>query len=326
MISKKESKGTPTGPGDDVKLLHRVGAWISGLSGSLAGLTAIVYVFGYIATIWSNRLLGLGFDFLERDAFVYVAIGGNIAYSTAPYLLGAFIAVKLAVRLARVLWRWTGGRLESENRVRRAFQSLAPYGPLLATVLMALVFTYTVSQHLREAQEVRDILFAEQGEFDKWTAEVQRALIDQNREFLADRFDLLAWWASLAVALGLLAAPALAARRRITVLSVAAVLFLLASTLTLPMGYGVYIMSTHRAPVVALHADGGTSPILPARLIAQSDRGMLFWEECSKDLVWMAPGTITALTLDKPAPLLRKPDCSAHQANSETPATEGQSL
>lgn len=120
-------------------MLKQFGTFIGWLSGSLAGISAIFYGLGFIATMAEDRLLGIGFAFAIREPEFYLERGGSLAMRTLIPGLGPVLGLVLGAAALR----WIIGKLDLAERdeiapVWRLVESAAPRATAIAMLVVAL--------------------------------------------------------------------------------------------------------------------------------------------------------------------------------------------
>lgn len=120
------------------ELLKRSGGLLAGLSGSIAGISALLYAAGFIATKSADQTLGIEFEFAARDPVFYIRRGGLMLTRIAVLAVGPAVAVIVVLELMR-----RGGRrlgTLAPGAAETASSLAAPLkAPAASLVMVALV-------------------------------------------------------------------------------------------------------------------------------------------------------------------------------------------
>lgn len=281
------------------------------LGGSLAGLTAILYVCGYLITTAHTYMLGLhglvdfGKDYflLEGAKFVLAVVIGVAQVIIGP---GPILAMALVTPLALAVILAKGPLIRAWNRLKEWYEPrsnvawmtalrFSLYCVLLITCsviafrsLSAISFHLQISDLLysavddatckREAIGVRDALLC--GRF----AEPQLAFNRQLWSVItlmvlsSIAWHLVSKWRWRAWLIGPL-------------VFVTGLLFLM-----LPMEFGVLLKPT-RYPLVLVQteASAGHGPTRGLFLIDRSDKGLTAWDPATRRVLWIPVGDVTRM-------------------------------
>ncbi len=139
-----EKTDAPAPSGGVLAALRTLGATVAWLSGSIAGIGAIFYAFGYLATLANLHLLGLDLLALHYEPTFYIQRGAGFlllsGMDIGQFWFGLFVAAALGLLGWRLVGR-RGWRLASHQPIRslnrhRAVWAVVAYLALL--VLLAL--------------------------------------------------------------------------------------------------------------------------------------------------------------------------------------------
>ena len=190
-------------------MLKQFGALLAWFSGSVAGVSAVLYAFGFIATKAADQVLGVGFEFASRDPVVYIGRGGSVVMRTVLYSVWGVLAV-IAVAAA-IRWGYVklGGSERAWLGTARRWAGGAA-APTAALTMIVLVFAGLAVCVLPTLQ-VGGLLFAEKMSEQACTgkSDLVKALLSQNRPALG------AWFNIFAICVGLVAGLGIIARSRL---------------------------------------------------------------------------------------------------------------
>lgn len=282
-------------------MLKQFGALIAWLSGSVAGISAILYALGFIATKSADQVLGVGLDFASRDPFDYVARGGSVVMRTVIISMGPVLVVMALASLFRRGYARSGlGKRQSLDMVRRwGGVAAAPTTALTMIVLVFAGLTYCVLPAL----QVEGLLFAEAKPLDGCNdgGDIAAAILSQDRAVLGYWFNLFAVCIGLVTGLGIIARSRLALEGQRIWLTFAGVAGLLA-LVGVPIAYGALVVQAS-APDVWINAspnDGAST----TRMLSRSDSGVLVWLEDKRKVQWINVSRIDNLTIGRDRPIL----------------------
>jgi hypothetical protein len=295
-----------------MKLLRGIAVALGWLSGSLAGIGAVVYACGYLITRAQLHLFGVsGFFPLSADHFMqegakFLVVIGQRAIET---LLGvvAFALVVLAVFL--VVWlplmRWLPSlRLDLVNARARVMAAVAriherlPWSPAFSIYLVLLVLLVWLLETYRTRfaapLEVSNILHltlpppagdSAERRITGWLlAEDWRRL----EMYFTDLLDaetrvilllIAAWHVSAALA------------RRVALLT-PFVIALALYTLYLPMAYGVLMRPTSYNIVMLHFRERSTEPPALFFLLSNTDQEFVVWDANVRTVLWVPKGEV----------------------------------
>lgn len=281
-------------------MLKQFGTFIAWLSGSLAGITAGLYAFGFVATIGADELLGMTPGLNSRDAGFYIGRGGNLVMRT---VIIAMWPALLVVTLGALV-SWAGHRFgraadERPGLLRRAARAAALPAASLAMFALAFVgLTYFIDPAL----DARNLLFASEVPPEACRARdpLTMAIFAQERDSLGLWFAGMAALAGTVAGLGALSRARLVEAGQGVWLSVASIAAFL-TLVEVPLAYGVLAVETAPPPVrVEPPPDGQTDGL---RLLARSADGILVWLEDERLVRWISSREISSFTVGAGAPI-----------------------
>ena len=294
------------------------------LGGSLAGLTAILYVCGYLITTAHIYTLGLyGLVDFSKDYFllegakfvlaIVISIAQTIIGPTSILAAMVLAPIALAIILTKGPLARTWKRLAAwyephENPAWTAAAGFVLYCALLITgATIAFESLRAISFHL----QIADLLYStvDPGKCRSELIQVRDAFLCGRFAALRSAFSTQLWSALKLVALSCIAWYVVGRWRwrawLISPLAFVTVLLIL----MLPMEFGALLRPT-RYPVVRVqlddHAPG--SPVRDQFLIDRNERGFTVWDPSTHRVTWIPAGNIARIEtiavrelFDKPA-------------------------
>lgn len=276
-------------------MLKQFGALIAWISGSLAGISAVLYALGFVATKAADQVLGIGFDFATRDPVFYVARGSSMVMRTV--LISVWPALAVIGVAALVRWAWNarpdGSERAPMSPLRRVCR--AALAPTVSLAMLVLSFA-ALSAFVIPALEFEGLLFTAP---DPARDCVQpngliTALMLQDHETLDRNFTLYALCAGLITGAGIATRNRLLQERPRAWLALAG----LAGFLTLvgiPIAYGSLVVEA-AAPSVSVKPMPAEAA-MAMRLLARSNSGALIWLEAKREVLWISARAIESLTI-----------------------------
>lgn len=317
---KKQSQAGTFGAFDIVSGLKGFLVWIGG---SLAGMTAILYVCGYLITtahIYTLGLYGLvdfskDYFLLEGAKFVLtIVIGIAQAVINPVSILVAMILtpVALAIILARGSLSRAWKRLEAWYVPHTGSSWVVAvrfvvYCTLLITgATIAFETLRAISFHL----QIADLLYSvvDPGKCRSDLLQVRDAFLCGRYESLRSAFNTQLWSTLKLVALTSIAWCVVARWRWRAWLIGPLVFVTVLLILILPMEFGALLRST-RYPVVRIQTDetASRSPARDQFLIARNDRGVTVWDPMTRHIAWIPAGDIVRMETIAVRELFEKP-------------------
>lgn len=291
-----------------MNLLKSVTLAIGWLSGSLAGLGAILYAFGYLITRAQLNLLGIeGLLAYSTDHFIQE--GAKFVIVVAELIIRVLLVLALIVFLVRgsvylLLRARAGARLV---RLRSAFASanvnlkalhqhvpwpleVSCYGLLLCVLLFLHFFYY--GQEFAAPLDVSNVLYLAVTSSTPMDSITKSVLV-------ADSEQLQAYFRKLVggevyVALLFFVAWRLTSRLKLHRWLITPFLAtLILYTLYLPMAYGVLVRPT-RYNLITLHfvADTPVTKSGSFFLLNKSDQEFIVWDAALKRVLWIPKGAV----------------------------------
>ncbi len=271
-----------------------LGGAITWLSGAIAGIVAIFYAFGYLATISNLRMLGLEFGSLHYDHTFYVQRGASFlllsVVETAPYLFFVFslmLVILFTALGSRLLYQRLAMRLSfpSVTGHRGTWQAVAYAGLLLLLALQ-------VSTHLQypEWMAVSDILRSA-GDEGSAGGSIREWILSGNERLLQDQFTYLANQQVLIGALLFFAWRVSRAWRWGVLLTAPFAVVFVISTCYLAIEYGTLALPIkfREALIPDPHpAQAVGAPLIKMYLLNQIESGSEFWDPHHRRIEWIA--------------------------------------
>jgi hypothetical protein len=295
---KADAPAAPPGAGM-MSGLRTLGAAVAWLSGSLAGIGAIFYACGYLATLANLHLLGLELLALHYEPTFYIQRGAGFllvsAMAIGQFWFGLFIAAALGFLGWRLLGR-RGRRLLAHRPFRglaghRALWAVAAYLALLMLLALQLRAHFLFPEDLAvsgvlyplpdgaAASPIRDWLLA-----GKDGLLQDRYAILVNQQVVIGVLLLLAWLLHRAWRWnGLTIAPF-------------AVVFAI-SLAWLPLEYGKLALP-NKFPQIAIRyekpAEGAGGQAASIYLLNKTDNEFVLWDAAQRKIVWVPSRDVAA--------------------------------
>jgi hypothetical protein len=295
-----------------MNIFRGVAVFIGWLTGSLAGIAAILYVFGYLISIAQLHLLGLDAQFFGYANPYYVQEGGKFLISVGQYLGDIFLNLLIAVAiftfpiliiLMIVLFFKREKLREYRDRWKNNMNKIGEKWPLLwrglaFTLLLILLFYLSADpQSFNDPLEISNLLFtSESHQTTSDTADkIRSLLIKGETESLKTYFlDCLLFELKAGILLFLAWLVTSPWRLRLLAISPFVIIFML-YTIFLPMLYGV-LNYQMKFPVINLSSD---NEMLLNRsgnlyLINKTDGEFILWDCSKKEVLWVPQSEIKA--------------------------------
>lgn len=286
---------------DGRSVLKEIGGLVAWVSGSIAGISAVLYAIGFLATKSSESVLGIGLDFTDQDHFTLVARGASVIARTAIYGVWPALALIGLVRLGR----WAIGRWRGEG-AEATLAAMARYlVPVAAVAILVIVFL-ALRFHVADALGVKGMLFTAPAVAEACPVDDLRlAVLAQNVGVLQSSFAAFALW------IGLLAGIAIVIRGRIVAPENRFWLFVAGTgtglaLIATPLAYGAQILEKKAAPVVLAPAPADDPGAM--RLLSRAGDGILVWLEDRHEVRWIARANVSEMTIG-PAETIRVVGC-----------------
>ncbi|NVK41741.1 MAG: hypothetical protein HWE39_10915 [Oceanospirillaceae bacterium] len=281
-------------------MLKQFSAFLAWLSGSLAGIGAVLYALGFIATYAADQLLGISFAFSSRDPVFYMGRGASLIMRTLIIAVWPLLALVVLAASAR----WLSKRLAIAQRAGNGTQhwvsAIAAPAASLAMMALALLELGIVVPAL----DVPSLLFLDIADFEQacLTANaLEAAVLSQKGPELSIWFSWLALCAGGVAGLGCLARSSLSREGQAVWLSVAGLAGFLTLTLV-PIGYGLLAVRVS-APEIWITPPQNENAG-PVRLLSRSADGILVWMEEKRVVQWVSNHLIDTLTVGPRQPLI----------------------
>lgn len=293
------------------------------IGGALAGLTAILYVCGYLITtahIYTLGLYGLvdfGKDYflLEGAKFVLAVVIGLAQALIRPTLILLVAVLLVPITIAAIFVRNPLDRYRhflDQHRVLSRWLTVmrvAVYGVLLiACAAIAYESLLAISWHL----QIADLLYSLPPDDCQATAlQIRDAFLCGHSAVLRAAFDDQLWSALQLIGLSYLA-WLVVARWRWRAWLIGPLLFVtVLVTLLLPMEFGVLLKPT-RYPLVRIELDPQRPAARYRFLIDRSEQALTVWDPRTRRVLWIPAGdvvrmeTVAVAELFEPVPKPRR--------------------
>jgi len=280
------SDTTPSGARTFAADIQTIGAAIAWLSGAVAGLGAIFYAFGYLASVSYVRMLGLQLSNLHYDHTFYVQRGAGffllLVWETAPYLFLVSV-LALLILFTFLGLRWVCQRLEISAPFRRLSGNQIRWLGI-AYVTLLLLLGLQVSTHLWDPESIATSgVLQSSPDQESATGAVRALIVSGKEDLLHNQFAYLATQQVWIGALLLLAwSVCRACRWRVLLMAPFAMVFV-TSTFYLALQYGVLALPvTFREAAIPAE-----DPSAKVYLLNQVESGSVFWDPRHRQARWM---------------------------------------
>jgi hypothetical protein len=280
-------------------MLKHLGGLVGWVSGSVAGLSAMLYAIGFLATKASDDVLGIGFDFTSQDHFEYVARGSSVIARTA--ILGGIAAVCLL----GVVWlgRWVGQAMWLSERavIGRVLEWVDGWVPVLCAIALLAGFLLSFGAFVKPAMDAGGLLFLTGADAGLCNGHpILRAVITQDIRSSGAAFNMYALVAGLILCLGFLIHKRLLEPSNRFWLVIGAIGVGLTILMT-PVAYGI-LAHEKLAPEVELSPAPDPDPGR-MRLLSRAGDGVLVWLEERHQVRWISKKKIEIMTVGREEPI-----------------------
>ncbi|MBM9593893.1 hypothetical protein [Roseitranquillus sediminis] len=287
----------PDHTGLPMELVKAFGKLLGWLSGVLAGITAVLYAFGFIATVTHQGMLGLELANTSREPLWYLGLGAQIA---ARWALQAMLALMLVLVLGETV-RWLSRRARAEaaaepGRIARTARWLDRQTPWGIAVLALFLIGYMMSA-FGGALGIRGLLFAAPEAICTRDG-VVGDIVAADLRSLSSRADQVVFFAVAALGICGYAVPRLAAGQA------GALPLLICGAVTLqavgavPSAHGLFVLRPELRSLAA-EGDGIGAHGEALYLLARTEDGLWAWEPGTQRLHWFAGGSYSHLRIGR---------------------------
>jgi hypothetical protein len=293
-----------------MNIFRGVAVFVGWLTGSLAGIGVILYVFGYLITIAQLHLLGLDAQFFGYGNPHYIQEGGKFLISLGQYLGDIFLNLLITIviitfpilMILMIMLFFKREKLrEYWNRWKNKLSKIDEKWPLLwrglaFTLLLFLLFYLSADpESFNDPLEISNLLFTtESHQATSDTADkIRSLLIRGDAESLKGYFlDCLLFELKAGILLFLAWLVTSPWQLRLLAISPFVIIFML-YTIFLPMLYGV-LNYQMKFPAINLTSD---NEILLKRsgnlyLINKTNGEFILWDCAQKEVLWIPQGEI----------------------------------
>lgn len=264
--------------------MQTVGGALAWLSGAVAGIGAVFYAFGYIASIGYARMLGVEIGELRYDYTFYLQRGGRLFLSliveTAPYVFCVLVVILGAMAVWQGLRSW----LVNARIVQRLIQCGVNWRVVLYTGLF-LFLALQLSTHLSypEWMTVSGVLRGP-ADMEPAAKTLREWIVSDNGELLRNQFTYLALQHLWIGTLLLLAWRVCCAQRWGVLMMAPFGLVFLMSTVYLALDYGTLMLPTKFQKVeVSRHNETATMYFMN-----QLEERYGLWNPCAQKIEWIS--------------------------------------
>lgn len=290
-----------------MEFLKRFGVFVGWLSGSVAGLAALLYAIGFIATLANLSVLGVDFFLIGYDSVFFIARGANailyLALALGDFLLliaPVFVIVPPLVLGVRALHQRLAGHRShlgerTQERLRQGALALAYLG-LLAYLYFAL---HRYVGEFSAYASIAGLLFNPAGAAAGKGALALPALC--SADIAQGRLRVLMVVAAGAAVVTLLAIRITRGWRFRGLLLTPFVVILVIFAFLLPATYGALLVQRSLAPV-RITAPSATTP-RDYDLISKTGSEFVLWDPAEKRVVWMPASAVSIAAIGHKEPL-----------------------
>ncbi len=269
---------------DLVGPLKAVGKFIGWLSGSLAAITGVLYGLGYLVTLSNLYSLGLNFYLFDFDPSLYLTRGANfVLYFTRWFfqtLLYLIVLISPLLVLGFVVYRY---RARINERVPAKGRAAVDYVRKRPVIWRGLLFAVLVAVLALDVwdrfENFNEILGQSHSLFDPQESGPRESgqVILFYQLFLIEAAVLLylAWRVTAVWRFGVLMAAPFA-------------LVLAMSVVTLPMIYGILVISNEYPAIRVITGDpGGETRSSELYLLSKTDNEFILWDSNNRKVLWL---------------------------------------
>jgi hypothetical protein len=291
-----------------MEILKQLGAFMGWVSGVIAGISAVLYVFGFVATTAHQSMLGLNWGVVSRDTLWYLGVGGQVI---ARWTLLAFLVFLLVIVAGEVILRGVRWAKARNGRILGWLAGPARWFDRHVVWFIALL-VMAVGERLMESLEsilaVRGLLFLDPETLCSRDGIVSE-LVDNNIEALRARASTVALYSALAIGIVAYAVPRFIAGDRPAIPLLVCIAVGINSLFAIPIAHGICIIEPRWR---ALAGQGGAIGDYPGGrlwLLARTADGVWAWEPAERRVHLFTIGPIGQLNIGR-ADRIRDVACS----------------
>lgn len=308
-----------------MNILKATTKFIGWLSGSLAGIGALLTLLGYLVTAAHGRLLGLDITLLGFNPEYYFRQGGNFLFYIVdalsqrillPILVIFLIppSLFLAVDLFPEGGRFHGGVAAWKAKFHHLFSRYGNNLKIISFLLLVAMLFLQLGPDLDgfiRPLKISDLIHeAERPGPNSLLLDdpIARALIHNQRDVLKKHFFFLLM-SLFRAGLYLYIVWHVTLNRRFRTLLVApfVIIFWLYAVF-LPMNYGVLLVKSEFPPI-SVESKQSSAAAGKGRffLLNKTDKAFILWNVDARKIIWVPVGEIGAAEIDRGQPLWSKP-------------------
>jgi hypothetical protein len=280
--------------------LRTLGAAVAWLSGSLAGIGAIFYACGYLATLANLHLLGLDLLALHYEPTFYIQRGAGFLLVSAMAIGQFWFVVFVTAALVFLGWRLLRGR-SRRLATRQPFRALAGRRAVWAvaaylTLLVLLALQLRAHFLFPEDLAVSGVLYPAAGG-GAAASPIRDWLLSGKEGLLQERYAI---FVNQQVVIGVLLLLAWLLHRawRWSGLTIAPFAVVFAISLAwLPLEYGKLALP-NKFPQIAIRyekpAEGAGGQAAAVYLLNKTDSEFVLWDAAQRKIVWVPSRNVAA--------------------------------
>lgn len=312
-----------------MNILKAVAKFIGWLSGSLAGIGAILTVFGYLITIANLRLLGLDVLILNYDAQYYLRRGGNFFFYVVGLMSEKVLLPLLAITLVLSVLCLLLYVFISKTFLQKYLRSLGIKAVDIKSKylsnLRAFIFVFLVILFLFQLSPGLDLfinplkvsnLLYDVMEMDNTISKnsIEYYILHGETPELKFHFCKILLFVVVAGLLLLVAWRVTSPwKLRVVLVSPFVIIFAL-YVLFLPMAYGVLILTAEFAPIEISSKNQMVSNQSRAfYLLNKTEKEFILWDSTSKKLFWIPTQEVKEAEILPSEPIIKRPHKQKHQ-------------
>lgn len=310
-----------------MNILKAVAKFIGWLSGSLAGIGAILTVFGYLITIANLRLLGLDVLILNYDAQYYLRRGGNFFFyvvGLSEKVLLPLLAITLVLSVLCLLLYVFISKTFLQKYLRSLGIKAVDIKSKYLSNLRAFIFVFLVILFLFQLSPGLDLfinplkvsnLLYDVTEMDNTISKnsIEYYILHGETPELKFHFCKILLFVVVAGLLLLVAWRVTSPwKLRVILVSPFVIIFAL-YVLFLPMAYGVLILTAEFAPIEISSKNQMVSNQSRAfYLLNKTEKEFILWDSTSKKLFWIPTQEVKRAEILPSEPIIKRPHKQKH--------------
>lgn len=303
-----------------MKMFQATVKFIGWLSGSLAGIGALLSFFGYLATAAHLKLLGLDITLFGFGAEYYLQRGGNFLFYVVdtfgqriflPLMviglipLTVFLAVDLFPDDGR-LRQWL--KSQKEKFLASCSRQATRLRTIATLILILLLFLQLGPSldNLINPLKISDLLYRVNNADTATNDCLVQVLVDQRREILAKKFFFLIFEMFRAGLYLLIVWYITENIRYRLIINIPFVMIFALYLIFLPMNYGVMRIKSEFPVLTLTDKKIEKSPQQSYFLLSKSDKAFVLWDAPNQKIIWLPTSKVGSVVIGRNQPLWPK--------------------